>query len=156
MCSDTYFMGLAIDEAKKSLDEGGIPIGAVLVEDNHVISKGHNKLIQNDSVILHGEMDAIENAGRLFSDDYKKITLYTTLSPCPMCSGAVLLYNIPRVVIGENKTLMGAEQLLKDNNVEVVVLDIPECRELFLSYVKNNPESWEKELEKVGNSTTTL
>jgi len=149
-------MGLAIDEAKKSLDEGGIPIGAVLVEDNHVISKGHNKLIQNDSVILHGEMDAIENAGRLFSDDYKKITLYTTLSPCPMCSGAVLLYNIPRVVIGENKTLMGAEQLLKDNNVEVVVLDIPECRELFLSYVKNNPESWEKELEKVGNSTTTL
>ena len=156
MCSDTYFMGLAIDEAKKSLDEGGIPIGAVLVEDNHVISKAHNKLIQNDSVILHGEMDAIENAGRLFSDDYKKITLYTTLSPCPMCSGAVLLYNIPRVVIGENKTLMGAEQLLKDNNVEVVVLDIPECRELFLSYVKNNPESWEKELEKVGNSTTTL
>ncbi len=156
MCSDTYFMGLAIDEAKKSLDEGGIPIGAVLVEDNHVISKGHNKLIQNDSVILHGEMDAIENAGRLFSEDYKKITLYTTLSPCPMCSGAVLLYNIPRVVIGENKTLMGAEQLLKDNNVEVVVLDIPECRELFLSYVKNNPESWEKELEKVGNSTTTL
>lgn len=150
---DSFFMNLAIEEAKKSLNEGGIPIGAVLVLDGKVISKGHNRLIQNNSVILHGEMDAIENAGPLTYEEYKKCTLYTTLSPCPMCSGAVILYNISKVVIGDNTTLMGAENLLKANDVEVVVLNDSNCKKLFDDFVKNNPGLWEKELAKVGNST---
>ncbi|MBQ9161048.1 MAG: nucleoside deaminase [Methanobrevibacter sp.] len=153
MTLDSYFMKEAIKEAEKSLAEGGIPIGAVLVKDNEIISRGHNRLIQNDSVLLHAEMDALENAGRLDYEDYIKCTLYTTLSPCPMCSGAVILYNIPRVVIGENKTLMGAENLLKCNDVEVVVLNDMKCRDLFLEFACNNPEVWDGELEKVGNST---
>ena len=139
MKTDAYFMDEAIKEAEKSLAEGGIPIGAVLVKDGQIISRGHNRLIQNDSVLLHAEMDAIENAGRLDYDDYVKCTLYTTLSPCPMCSGAVILYNIPRVVIGENTTLMGAEGLLECNCVEVVVLNDMRCRDLFLRFACNNP-----------------
>ena len=122
------FMDEAIKEAEISLSEGGIPIGAVIVKDNVIISRGHNRLIQNDSVILHGEMDAIENAKGLNYEDYRKCTLYTTLSPCPMCSGAVLLYNIPKVVIGDNTTLMGAEKLLKDNDIEVIVLNDSRCK----------------------------
>ncbi|MBQ2635450.1 MAG: nucleoside deaminase [Methanobrevibacter sp.] len=153
MTHDDYFMEEAIKEAEKSLSEGGIPIGAVLVKDNEIISRGHNRLIQNDSVVLHAEMDAIENAGRLDYEDYIKCTLYTTLSPCPMCSGAIILYNIPRVVIGENTTLMGAENLLKCNDVEVVVLNDLKCRDLFLNFACNNPEVWDIELAKVGNST---
>lgn len=153
MTDDTYFMNEAILEAKKSLSEGGLPIGAVLVKDDEIISRGHNRLIQNDSVILHAEMDAIENAGRLDYDDYVKCTLYTTLSPCPMCSGAVILYNIPRVVIGENTTLMGAENILECNGVEVVVLDDLRCRDLFLEFACNNSEIWDDELAKVGNTT---
>ena len=121
------FMDEAIKEAEISLSEGGIPIGAVLV--------------------------AIENAKGLDYDDYRKCTLYTTLSPCPMCSGAVLLYNIPRVVIGDNTTLMGAENLLKDNDVEIIVLNDSRCNELFESFVNENPGVWEKELAKVGNTT---
>ena len=153
MKNDSYFMELAIEEAEKSLKEGGIPIGAVLVKDGEVISRGHNRLIQNDSVILHAEMDAIENAGRLNYEDYIECTLYTTLSPCPMCSGAVILYNIPRVVIGENTTLMGAESLLKCNDVEVIVLNDIRCRDLFLRFAANNSELWDDELAKVGNTT---
>ena len=137
----TYFMKEAIIEAKKSLSEGGIPIGAVLVKDNEIISRGHNKLIQNDSVILHAEMDCIESAGRLTGEDYKKCTLYTTLSPCPMCSGAVILYNIPRIVIGENTTLMGAENLLACNGVEVVVLNDMRCRDLFLKFASSSSQT---------------
>ena len=153
MNDDSYFMELAIREAEKSFKEGGIPIGAVLVKDDEVISRGHNRLIQNDSVILHAEMDAIENAGRLNYEDYIECTLYTTLSPCPMCSGAIILYNIPRVVIGENTTLMGAENLLKCNDVEVVVLNDLRCRDLFLKFTCNNSEIWDEELAKVGNTT---
>lgn len=153
MKSDDYFMGEAIREAERSLAEGGIPIGAILVKDGEIISKGHNRLIQNGSVLLHAEMDAIENAGRLNYEDYRKCTLYTTLSPCPMCSGAVILYNIPRVVIGENTTLMGAENLLACNGVEVVVLNDMKCRNLFLDFINDNPEIWEDELLKVGNTT---
>ena len=153
MKTDAYFMNEAIKEAEKSLAEGGIPIGAVLVKDDEVISRGHNKLIQNDSVVLHAEMDAIENAGRLNYEDYVKCTLYTTLSPCPMCSGAVILYNIPKVVIGENTTLMGAENLLKDNDVEVVVLNDTKCRDLFLKFKCDNCGIWDMELAKVGNTT---
>jgi cytosine deaminase len=153
MNSDSYFMAEAIKEAEKSLLEGGLPIGAVLVKDNEIISRGHNRLIQNDSVVLHAEMDAIENAGRLNYDDYRKCSLYTTLSPCPMCSGAVILYNVPRVVIGENTTLMGAENLLKCNDVEVVVLNDLKCRDLFLKFTCNNSEIWDEGLKKVGNTT---
>jgi cytosine/creatinine deaminase len=154
-----YFMNEAIKEAKKSLDEGGIPIGAVLVENGEIIGRGHNKLIQKNSSILHGELDAIENAnqnGRLKGEDYKNSILYTTLSPCPMCSGAIILYNIPKIVIGENKTLLGAEKLLKDNNVEILSLDNSECKKLLEDYIEKNPESWKEELEKVDNNTTTL
>ena len=153
MTDDAYFMNEAILEAEKSLSEGGLPIGAVLVKDGEIISRGHNRLIQNGSVILHAEMDVLENAGRLDYDDYVKCTLYTTLSPCPMCSGAVILYNIPRVVIGENTTLMGAENLLECNGVEVVVLDDIRCRDLFLKFACNNCEIWDEELKKVGNTT---
>ena len=149
----TYFLNEALKEAKKSLASGGIPIGAVLVKDGKIISRGSNKLIQDDSVILHAEMDAIENAGRLNHEDYLHSTLYTTLSPCPMCAGTILLYNIPKVVIGENTSLMGAEELLKQNGVEIVVLDNLECRELFEKYVEENPDIWANELSKVGNST---
>jgi cytosine deaminase len=155
---DNYFMNEAIKEAKKSSNEGGIPIGAVLVKDHEIIGRGHNRLIQNNSAILHGELDTIENAnknGRLSGEDYKKSTLYTTLSPCPMCSGAIILYNISKVVIGENKTLLGAENLLETNGVEVIGLNNPECTELLEEYIKQNPEKWDEELEKVDNSTTT-
>lgn len=153
MTHDNYFMGEAIKEAEKSFAEGGIPIGAVLVRDGEIISRGHNRLIQEDSVILHAEMDAIENAGRLNHEDYVECTLYTTLSPCPMCSGAVILYNIPRVVIGENTTLMGAENMLECNDVEVVVLNDLRCRELFLKFTCERCEIWDEELAKVGNTT---
>lgn len=153
MKNDYFFMQEALDEAEKSLTEGGLPIGAVIVKDGEIISRGHNRLIQNDSVILHAEMDAIENAGRLNYEDYRKCTLYTTLSPCPMCSGAIILYNIPRVVIGENTTLMGAENLLEVNDVEVAVLDDIRCRDMFLKFTCNNCEIWDEELKKVGNTT---
>ena len=154
MKSDNYFMDMAIEEAKKSLAEGGIPIGAVLVKEGKIISKGHNRLIQNNSVILHGEMDAIEKAGKLSHEDYTKSTLYTTLSPCPMCSGAIVLYNIPKVVVGENTTLKGAEEFLIANNVEVVLLNNNEIKKLFNDFIKQNPETWEKEVERVGGCTT--
>ncbi|AMK16184.1 nucleoside deaminase [Methanobrevibacter olleyae] len=147
------FIKEAIKEAEKSLSEGGIPIGAVLVKDNEIISRGHNRIIQDNSLILHGEMDAIENAKNLSHEDYRKSTLYTTLSPCPMCSGAIILYNIPKVVIGDNTTLMGAENLLKDNGVELILLNDLRCKELFENFVKDNPGLWERELAKVGNTT---
>ncbi len=151
--NDHKFIQEALKEAKKSLKEGGVPIGAILVENKKIIGRGHNRLLQNDSVILHGEMDCMESAGRLKGVDYKKCTLYTTLSPCPMCSGAVLLYKIPRVVIGENTTLMGAEDLLEANGVEVINLGLDECREVLEVYILENPDVWAVELERVGGST---
>ena len=153
MKTDDYFMAEALKKAEKSLTEGGIPIGAALVKAGEIISRGHNRLIQNDPVVLHAEMDAIENAGRLNYEEYIECTLYTTLSPCPMCSGAVILYNIPRVVIGENTTLMGAENMLKCNGVEVRVLNDIKCRDMFLKFAANNSEIWDEELKKVGNTT---
>ena len=157
MLDDNYYRDLAIKEAKKSLKTGGIPIGALLVNsDGDIISKGHNKLIQEDSVILHAEMVAIENAGRLSFNDYMDLTLYTTLSPCPMCSGAIILYNIPKVVIGDNISLKGAEEFLIKNNVDIKVLNKSQCRDLFLNFVKDNDNLWKKELERVGNSTESL
>lgn len=139
----------AINEAKKSLNEGGIPIGAILVRDNEIIGRGHNKLLQDSSTILHGEMDCIENSGRLKGKDYQSSTLYTTLSPCEMCSGMILLYKIPKVVMGENKTLKGPEEYLTKNGVKLINLDLEECKELMREYIKNNHEIWDKEIERV-------
>lgn len=140
------FLQATIDEAKKGLAEGGIPIGSVLVHDGKIIGRGHNKRIQNGSVVLHGEMDALENAGRLPASVYKKSTLYTTLSPCPMCTGAILLYGIPKVIIGENKTFMGSEELLKENGVLVKVIDNQECIDLMETFIEKNPELWNEDI----------
>ena len=144
------FMKEAIEEAKKSLLESGIPIGSVLVKNGEMISKGHNRLLQKNSVILHGEMDCIENAGRINGKDYQKSTLYTTLSPCKMCSGMILLYKIHEVVIGENETLKGPEEYLMENGVELINLDLDECKTMMNKFIKANPKTWESELEKVG------
>lgn len=153
MNDDSYFMREAIKEAEKSLEEGGIPIGAVLVLDDEIVSRGHNRMVQEDTPILHAEMDAINNAGRLSSKEYASSTLYTTLSPCPMCSGAVILYHIPRVVIGDNTTLMGAESFLENNNVKVDVLNLKEASDVFNKLMDINPGLWQKELDRVQNTT---
>lgn len=142
---DKYFKE-ALDQAKKGYNEGGIPIGSVLVYQNKILGKGYNKRVQKGSVILHGEMDALENAGRQPAAVYKESVLYTTLSPCPMCSGTILLYGIPKVVIGENKTFMGSEELLKANGVEVIVLNDPECQELMKEFILKNSELWNEDI----------
>ncbi|MFA8343379.1 MAG: nucleoside deaminase [Rhodothermaceae bacterium] len=140
------FMKAAIEEARKGLEEGGIPIGSVIVIDDKIVGRGHNKRIQNSSVVLHAEMDCLENAGRLKASDYQKATLYTTLSPCDMCSGAVLLYKIPKVVIGENKNFTGAEELLKSRGVEVVVQNNSECEEIMEKFICDRPELWNEDI----------
>lgn len=150
MLNDNYlYMTEAIKEAKKSLLVGGIPIGAVIVEDNAIIGRGHNKLLQENSAILHAEMDCIENAGRLRGSDYKKCTLYTTLSPCEMCTGAIILYKIPRVVIGQNETLRGPENSLIDAGVELINMDLYESKEILENYIKQNPDLWQDEIERI-------
>ena len=140
------FIAAAIEEARLGLAEGGIPIGSVLVHDHKILGRGHNKRIQQGSVVLHGEMDALENAGRQPASVYKECTLYTTLSPCPMCTGAILLYGIRKVVIGENETFMGGEALLKKKGVQVVVVDSAECKELMKHFIRNNPALWNEDI----------
>ena len=140
------FLVAAIEEAKKGLSEGGIPIGSVIVYKGKIIGRGHNKRIQNGSVVLHGEMDAFENAGRRAASVYKACTLYTTLSPCSMCSGAILLYGIPKVVIGENKTFLGDESLLKSRGVDVEVVNNKTCIELIESFISMNPKLWNEDI----------
>ena len=140
------FFKEAVNEAKKGLAEGGIPIGSVIVHNGTIIGKGHNRRVQKGSVILHGEMDAFENAGRQDAKVYKESIIYTTLSPCPMCTGAILLYGIPKVVIGENKTFMGAENLLRSHGVEVVVLNDEECIKLMEDFIKDKPELWNEDI----------
>lgn len=140
------FLNVAIEEAKKGLQEGGIPIGSVIVFNNEIIGRGHNRRIQKGSVVLHGEMDAFENAGRQPANVYKNCTLYTTLSPCAMCSGAILLYGIPKVIIGENKSFLGEEILLKSQGVIVEVVDDQECKNLMESFISNNPELWNEDI----------
>ncbi len=142
---DKYFEE-AVNQAKKSLQEGGIPIGSVLVYKQEIIGKGHNRRIQLGSVILHGEMDALENAGRQNAAVYRESTLYTTLSPCPMCTGAILLYGIPKVIIGENRTFMGAEELLRSHGVEVTVLDSQECIDLMQAFIQAHPDEWHEDI----------
>lgn len=139
-------MQAAIDEAKAGFDEGGIPIGSVIVRDGLILGRGHNRRMQEGNPILHGEMDALQNAGRLPAHIYRECTLYTTLSPCPMCSGAILLYGIPRVVIGENKTFMGEEELLKSRGVELTVLNDLRCVELMDAFIKAQPEAWNEDI----------
>ena len=140
------FFKEALNQAKKGLSEGGIPIGSVIVFEGKILGKGHNRRVQKGSVILHGEMDALENAGRQDAKVYKESTIYTTLSPCPMCTGAILLYGIPKVVIGENKTFMGAEDLLKSHGVEVIVLNDKECIQLMEDFIKNKPGLWNEDI----------
>lgn len=141
-----HFLTVAIQEAKKGLKEGGIPIGSVIVHNNEIIGSGHNKRVQAGSVVLHGEMDALENAGRQSAAVYKQCVLYTTLSPCAMCSGAILLYGIPKVIIGENKTFMGEEELLKSRGVEVIVLNDEECTKMMTNFIKEKPELWNEDI----------
>lgn len=140
------FLQAAINEAQKGLEEGGIPIGSVLVYQNKIIGRGHNRRIQNGSVILHGEMDALENAGRLAAAVYKECTIYTTLSPCNMCSGAILLYQIPHVVIGENNSFRGAEALLTANKVKLEVLNDPTCIDMMKTFIHENPSLWNEDI----------
>ncbi|MBZ9537510.1 MULTISPECIES: nucleoside deaminase [Modicisalibacter] len=140
------FMQAAIDEARQGLAEGGVPIGSVLVHDGRIIGRGHNRRQQRGSVVLHGEMDALENAGRLPGAVYRQSVLYTTLSPCPMCSGAILLYGIPRVVIGENRTFLGDETHLRECGVTLEVLDDPTCRELMATFIARHPEVWNEDV----------
>ena len=137
---------VAVEEARAGLAEGGIPIGSALVVDGEVVGRGHNRRVQQGSAILHGEMDALENAGRLAASAYRRATIYTTLSPCPMCTGAILLYGIPRVVVGENRTFMGAEDLLRERGVTVEVLDDPACVEMMTSFIAANPDLWNEDI----------
>src|ERR687885_305108 len=134
------FLQAAIDEARQGLAEGGIPIGSVLVHDGKVIGRGHNRRVQKGSAVLHGEMDALENAGRLPARVYARSVLYTTLSPCPMCSGAILLYKIPRVVVGENTTFLGEEALLRSRGVAVEVVRDPRCVALMERFIREHPD----------------
>jgi len=140
------FMEEAIREAVRGFEEGGIPIGSVLVIDGEIVGRGHNRRVQQGSAILHAEMDCLENAGRLKASDYQQATLYSTLSPCDMCSGAILLYKIPRVVIGENKTFQGPEDYLRSRGVELQVLNAPEPIRLMQEFVKANPKLWNEDI----------
>ena len=140
------FMQAAIDEARQGLAEGGIPIGSVIVHRGKIIGRGHNRRVQQGSAVLHGEMDAFENAGRQPASVYAESVLYTTLSPCAMCSGAILLYGIPRVVIGENQTFMGEEQLLSSRGVEVEVLQDAECVAMMRRFIVDRPDLWNEDI----------
>jgi cytosine deaminase len=140
------FLAAAIAEAEAGLAEGGIPIGSVLVHQGTIIGRGHNRRVQRGSAILHGEMDALENAGRQPTSVYSACVLYTTLSPCAMCSGAILLYRIPRVVIGENQTFMGEEELLRSRGVAVEVVQDARCIELMRQFIRQNPSLWNEDI----------
>ena len=140
------YLEAAFEEAKKGLNEGGIPIGSILVINDKIVGRGHNRRVQNGSAILHAEMDCFENAGRLIASDYKKATLYSTLSPCDMCSGTSLLYNIPKIVIGENKTFQGPEDYLRSRGVELQILNDPECIRLMKDFIKAKPELWNEDI----------
>jgi creatinine deaminase len=140
------FMQAAIEEARKGWAEGGIPIGAVLVIDGKIVGLGHNRRVQKDSAILHAEMDCLENAGRLKAGDYRKSTLYSTLSPCDMCSGAILLYKIPRLVIGEHETFRGPEEYLRSRGVELVIRNDEECFQMMREFIATSPALWYEDI----------
>ena len=140
------FLQTAIEEAEAGLAEGGIPIGSVIVHHGKIIGRGHNRRVQKRSAILHGEMDALENAGRQPASVYRQCVLYTTLSPCPMCSGTILLYGIPHVIVGENQTFMGEEELLRGRGVKVEVLQDPRCIEMMRRFIREKPELWNEDI----------
>jgi len=140
------FLRAALDEARKGLAEGGIPIGSVLVLDGKIIGRGHNQRVQHGSVIHHAEMNCLENAGRQRADVYRRCTIYSTLSPCPMCSGAILLYGIPRVIVGENVTFKGPEEHVRSNGVIVEVLQDPDCIQLMRDFIAARPELWNEDI----------
>jgi cytosine deaminase len=142
---DAYMLA-AIEEAEQGVAEGGIPIGSVVVRDGMIVGRGHNRRVQQGSTILHGEMDALERAGRQSASFYRECTLYTTLSPCPMCSGAILLYGIPRVVIGENRSFMGEEKLLAERGVELTVLQDERCIALMRDFMQKHPQLWAEDI----------
>jgi len=144
--SQDPFLSAAIEQARKSRSEGGIPIGAVLVHDGKIIGRGHNCRVQSGSSIDHGEMNCLRNAGRLTAKVYKNSTMYTTLSPCPMCSGAIVLYKIPRVVVGENQTFLGAEEYLRSNGTQVDVVQDAECIQLMQEFIEAKPELWNEDI----------
>lgn len=144
----TKFMREALKEARKGLREGGIPIGSVLVKNGRIIGRGHNRRVQKDSSILHAEMDCLENAGRLKANDYKKCVIYSTLSPCDMCTGAILLYKIPIVVIGENKTFKGPEAYSRKRGLKLINLDMEECRDLMADFIRSKPSLWNEDIGK--------
>lgn len=140
------FLQAAIEEARQGMAEGGIPIGSVLVIDGRIVGRGHNRRVQRGSAVLHAEMDCLENAGRLKAAEYRRATLYSTLSPCDMCSGAVLLYGIPKVVIGENRSFRGPEEYLRSRGVELVLADDQQCRQLMDTFIAGNPELWYEDI----------
>ena len=140
------FLLAAVNEAQQGLAEGGIPIGSVIVHRGAIIGRGHNRRVQQGSAVLHGEMDALENAGRQPASVYRESVLYTTLSPCAMCSGAILLYGIPKVVIGENQTFLGEEGLLRERGVDVEVLQDAECVDLMRRFIASRPELWNEDI----------
>ncbi len=140
------FLQAAIDEARQGLAEGGIPIGSVLVIDSKIVGRGHNRRVQQQSAILHAEMDCLENAGRLLASDYRRATLYSTLSSCDMCSGTALLYNIPRIVIGENRTFRGPEDYVRSRGVEMLVVDNAECIALMKEFIAARPKLWNEDI----------
>jgi cytosine/creatinine deaminase len=143
---DQRWLDVAIAEARAGRDEGGIPIGAAIVADGKLLAGGHNRRVQHGSAIHHGETNALENAGRQPASVYRRATMYTTLSPCDMCTGAMLLYGIPRVVVGENVTFMGAEDLLRDRGVEVVIADDERCKTLMQEFIAQNPALWNEDI----------
>jgi cytosine/creatinine deaminase len=140
------FMAAALEEARQGLAEGGIPIGSVLVLDGKIVGRGHNRRVQKGSPTLHAEMDCLENAGRLTARDYQRSVLYSTLSPCDMCSGTVLLYKIPKVIIGENKTFQGPEDYVRSRGAELVILNLPECISLMEEFIAARPELWNEDI----------
>lgn len=140
------FLAAALDEARLGRREGGIPIGSVLVLDNRIIGRGHNRRVQQGSVVLHAEMDCLERAGRLSASVYRRCVLYSTLSPCDMCSGATLLYGIPRVVVGENQTFQGPEQYLRDRGVDLTILNDDECIRLMREFIMADPDLWNEDI----------
>jgi cytosine deaminase len=140
------FLRAAIDEANQGLAEGGIPIGSVLVIDGKIIGRGHNRRVQKGSAILHAEMDCLENAGRLRASDYRRAVLYSTLSPCDMCSGTALLYQIPKIVIGENETFQGPEAYLCSRGLELVIINDAECLRLMRQFIRAKPELWNEDI----------
>jgi cytosine deaminase len=146
MDSQDSFLQATIEEARLGLAEGGIPIGSVIVHKDKIIGRGHNRRVQKGSSILHGEMDALENAGRQSAAIYRECVLYTTLSPCSMCSGAILLYGIPRVIIGENKTFMGEEELLRSRGVAIEVVQSEECVRMMEEFIRKKPELWNEDI----------